>query len=213
MPLTRREHVLAEIGRLRLCATMRAKDAEIACDAMRAAVAGGFRMIEFTLNTPGALELIRAYADGGDLLVGAGTVLSPAQAADAVAAGAQFVVSPVCDPEVIAAAAELDVVSIPGTFTPTEMLTAHRCGADLVKLFPGPADPAAYVAAVLGPLPWLRIFPTSGTTPDNFLDILRAGAFGAAFVKSLFEPAEMARRDYAAIERRAAGIMERFGAS
>lgn len=177
---------------------------------MRAAVRGGFSMIEFTLTTPGALELIAEFAEDQDLLVGAGTVLSPEQAHEAVNAGARFLVSPVFDPEVVEAARHLDVVSIPGTQTPTEMLTAHRAGADLVKLFPAPADPAEYIAAVLGPLPFLRIFPTHGTTPDNFVTILRAGAFGLAFVKSLFVPQDMAGRNFAAIERRAAAISRRL---
>jgi Entner-Doudoroff aldolase len=212
MNRSRRQEVLAQILERQVQATVRTKDHELAAEAMRATVRGGFRMLEFTLTTPGAFDLIAEFARQPDLMVGAGTVMSPGEAADAVAAGASFIVSPVCDPEVIAAARALDVVSIPGTFTPTEMLRAHRCGADLVKLFPGPADVAAYVASVLAPMPYLRIFPTNGVTLDNFLAILQAGAAGVAFVKYLFAPADMARRDFAAIERRAADIFSRLEA-
>ncbi|MHC4094131.1 MAG: bifunctional 4-hydroxy-2-oxoglutarate aldolase/2-dehydro-3-deoxy-phosphogluconate aldolase [Planctomycetota bacterium] len=189
---SRRAEVLAEILRRRVSAIIRTNDQELAAEAMRAAVGGGFRVVEFTLTTPGALELIAEFAAEADLLVGAGTVMSPTQAREARAAGAKFLVSPVCDPQVIAAARALDVVSIPGTFTPTEMLTAHRCGADMVKLFPGPA------------------FPTAGVTLGNFLDILKAGAAGVGFVKPLFEPADLAKRDFAAIEQRAASVIARL---
>ncbi len=177
---------------------------------MQAAIDGGFRMVEFTLTTPGALELIAEFSRRSDLLVGAGTVLTVEQARQAVSAGAAFLVSPVCDPAVIAAANELHVVSIPGTFTPTEMLAADQAGADFVKLFPAPAHVADYVSAVLGPLPHLRIFPTAGVTADNFGDVLRAGAAGVGFVKSLFDPDAMRRRDVHAIRSRAEAIIGRL---
>ena len=205
-----RQEVLAEIQRRRVGAIIRTDDAALASEAMRAVVAGGFRMVEFTLTTPDALGMISEFARDPDLLVGAGTVMSPQEARDAVSAGAAFLVSPVCDPEVIAEARRLDVVSIPGTFTPSEMMTAHRCGADLVKLFPSPGDVAEYVTSILGPLPFLRIFPTAGVTPQNFVDVLRAGAAGVGFVRSLFDPVDLARRDFAAIQHRAAGIIERL---
>ena len=128
----------------------------------------------------------------------------------AVKAGARFLVSPITDAAIIAEAAALDVVCIPGAFTPTEMMAANRLGADIVKLFPAPADVADYVAAVLGPLPQLKIFPTAGVTSDNFLAILRAGAFGVGFVKSLFDPALLAKGDYTSIERKAADIISRL---
>ena len=89
------------------------------------------------------------------------------------------------------------------------MQTAHRLGADLVKLFPAPAGVAGYIRAILGPLPHLRIFPTAGVDLDNVIDVLEAGAAGAGFVRSLFDPELMSARDYAAIEARAAAICRR----
>ena len=203
------EGVLQEILKRRVSAIIRTKDQQLASDAMAAACRGGFRMIEFTLTTPGALELIADFSTKDDLLVGAGTVLELQQARDAVAAGARFLVSPVCDPEIIAEARRCGAVSIPGTFTATEMQTAHRLGADLVKLFPAPAGVAGYIRAILGPLPHLRIFPTAGVDLDNVIDVLEAGAAGAGFVRSLFDPELMSARDYAAIEARAAAICRR----
>jgi Entner-Doudoroff aldolase len=202
-----RENTLNEIRRRRVSAIIRTKDAELAADAMQAAVDGGFRMVEFTLTTPNALELIGRFAKNDALLVGAGTVLSRESVRGAADAGARFVVSPVCDPDVIDEARKLDLVSIPGTFTPNEMMIADRAGADILKLFPAPANVAEYVTAVLGPLPHLRIFPTAGVDAENFLDVLGAGAFGVGFVRSLFAPADLATRDFAAIRERAAAII------
>lgn len=205
-----RDETLHEIGRRRVSAIIRARDQALAREAMKAAVAGGFRTIEFTLTTPNALRLIEEFARDDELLVGAGTVLGLEQARDAVAAGARFLVSPVASPQIIAAAASLDAVSVPGVFTPNEMVTAQMYGADILKLFPSPGDVAEYISAVLGPLPHLRIFPTAGITPLNFVEILSAGAFGVGFTKSLFEAEDMAGRNFKAIERRAADLMERL---
>ena len=205
-PTNQKVATLEAIGRRRISAIIRTRSRQSAHDAMTAAVAGGFRMIEFTLTTPGALELISEFSENRDLLVGAGTVLTVDDARRAVDAGARFLVSPVCDAEVVAEAKILGAASVPGTFTATEMLAADRLGADLVKLFPAPADVPGYVRAILGPLPHLRIFPTAGVTPENFLTVLRAGAFGVGFVASLFDPAEIAGSDFRAIERRATDI-------
>ncbi len=170
---------------------------------MRAAVGGGFRVVEFTLTTPGALAAVTKFRQNPELLVGVGTVLTQEQAKDSVAAGAQFLVSPVVDPALIRWAVQNDVLIIPGTFTPTEMRAAHGAGAQVVKLFPGPADGPAYVKACLGPMPFLRIFPTAGVTEDNVQDFLRAGAFGVGFVACLFEPGDMVRGNYRAVQERA----------
>jgi 2-dehydro-3-deoxyphosphogluconate aldolase/(4S)-4-hydroxy-2-oxoglutarate aldolase len=206
MTMTRREALVDEIGKRRVSAIIRTRDRETARRAMQAAVAGGFRLVEFTSNTPGALELIAEFAADERLLVGAGTVLTPRQAADAVEAGARFLVSPVVDGEVIAAAGALDVPAIPGAQTPTEMMTAHRAGAEIIKIFPAPADLPVFVAQVLGPLRELKLFPTAGVTPANFLAVLEAGAFGVGFVTSLFDPADLAAGRFVAVEARARDI-------
>ena len=201
--------IVNEILQHRVSAIVRAEDQRLAAEAMQAAVEGGFRLGEFTLTTPGALELIAEFAEKPELLVGAGTVLTVEQARAAVEAGARFLVSPVCDPQIMAEAHKLGVPAIPGTFTATEMEIAHRAGADFVKLFPAPADLPSYIASILAALPHLRIYPTNGVTVENVLDVLRAGAAGAGFAKALFEPAWLADRDYAAIRRRAAEITRR----
>lgn len=200
---------IERIQRLRVSAIIRTKDRSLAADAMKAAVDGGFQICEFTLTTPGALELISEFSKRDELLIGAGTVLTPEQATAARDAGARYAVSPVCDPDVIHTARELGLAVIPGTFTPTEMIQAHRAGADFVKLFPAPANVAESVTAILGPLPFLKIFPTAGVDADNFLAVLRAGAAGVGFVRSLFDPSDLAERRFDRIKRRAAEIIQR----
>ena len=194
----------------RVSAIIRTQQESLADQAMRAAVEGGFEIVEFTLTTPGALGLIERFAAEKNLVVGAGTVMTTQQATDAVAAGARFLVSPICDPLILAQAAELDVVSVPGAYTPTEMETAHRLGADLVKVFPAPAGGVGFIQAIRGPLRHLRLFPTAGPTPDNFIEYLDAGCAGVGFVRSLFLPEDLEQERFGAIRDRAAGIIDRL---
>ena len=209
--MTRRKKILTEIEVRKISAIIRTDDKKLAADAMNAAVEGGFRIVEFTLTTPGAFQLITEFRKkDDDLLVGAGTVMSVGQANDAVNAGAQFIVSPVCNPEIISYAVEIDVVSIPGTYTATEMDTAHQLGADMVKLFPAPADIPGYLSAILGPMPYLKIFPTNGVDIDNMLSVLSAGAAGVGFVKTLFNPTDMEMNDFTEIKKRATAIFSRL---
>ena len=205
-----REHIKSELLERKISAIIRTDNQKVAEQAMQAAVAGGFRVVEFTLTTPGALNLITQFRENDDLIVGAGTVMSPTIAQEAVEAGAQFLVSPVCSVDVIQEAEKLDVVSMPGTFTATEMESAHRAGADFVKLFPAPANVAEYIRFILAPLPHLKIFPTSGVNLDNMLDVLQAGAAGTGFVRPLFNPEMIRNKNYDGIRQRAEAIVERL---
>jgi Entner-Doudoroff aldolase len=175
---------------------------------MEAAVRGGFRILEFTLNTPGALERIGEFSAREDLVVGAGTVLSVEEARAALSAGAAFLVSPVLDDEVVRAAGEAGVAVIPGTQSPTEMLRAYRLGAPLQKLFPAPGPGPAFVRACLGPMPFLRLVPTNDVDAANAADYLRAGAFAVGCGNRLFAPEDLDRGRFAAVERRAAAMLE-----
>ena len=205
-----REHIKSELLERKISAIIRTDNHKVAEQAMHAAVDGGFRVVEFTLTTPGSLNLITQFRENDDIIVGAGTVMSPTIVQEAVEAGAQFLVSPVCNVDVIQEAEKLDVVSIPGTFTATEMETAHRAGADFVKLFPAPANVAEYIRFILAPLPYLKIFPTSGVNLDNMLDVLQAGAAGTGFVGPLFDPEMIRNKNYDGIRQRAEAIVERL---
>jgi Entner-Doudoroff aldolase len=191
----------------RAVAVLRTPHAGAASPALHAAIRGGFRVLEVTLNTPGALERVAEFASTPDLVVGAGTVLSPGDVEAAVRAGARFLVSPVFDPEVHAAASELSVPLLPGVATPTEALRAHRAGAEVIKLFPPPAGGPAWVRACLGPLPFLRLVPTSGVDAGNARAWLEAGCVAVGFVSSLFDAEELAAGRFDRVEARARALL------
>ncbi len=202
------QEYLDSLWKERATAILRTQDRKVAADAMEAAITGGFRVVEFTLNTPTALELIARFSQRPELIVGAGTVLTPDDARRAVDAGARFLVSPVIDAEVIATAHQLEVAVMPGTHTPTEMWTAHQWGAQLQKLFPAPGHGPFYVRSCLGPLPELRIVPTNGVDADNVADWLRAGSFAVGFTTTLFEPSALEERRFDDIAATARTLLE-----
>ena len=197
----------AQLERTRIAAIIRATDGDRAARAADAVISGGFTIIELTLNTPGAIDLIARLAGRPGLVIGAGTVMTADQVRQAADAGARFIVSPHVDASVISAALACGAVVIPGAYTPTEMCAARRAGAHWVKLFPAPADIASYVRQVRGPFADMPVFPTAGVTPENFIDILKAGAVGVGFVSSLFRPDEMQAGDFDAIRARARSIV------
>ncbi len=188
-------------------AILRTSIGHAAKPAMESALRGGFKVIEFTLTTPGALEVIGEFSKRQGIVVGAGTVLTADDAKAAVDAGAAFLVSPVIDEAVIEAARSLGVAMMPGTHTPTEMLRAHRAGAALQKLFPAPGIGPTYIKACLGPMPFLRIVPTSGVDESNAAAYLQAGAFAVGFVTSLFDPDDLAAGRFDTIEQRARSLL------
>jgi Entner-Doudoroff aldolase len=198
---------VALLGQERATAILRTDVEAAAAPAMEAAVRGGFRILEFTLTTPGALERIAEFSRRPGLVVGAGTVLTVEDARAAVQHGASFLVSPVVDEAVIEEARRLGVASMPGAHTPTEMLRAWRAGAELQKLFPAPGLGHAWVKACLGPLPFLRIVPTNGVGAENAVAWLQAGAFALGFVAPLFDAAEVRVGDVGAIEARALRLL------
>jgi len=190
----------------RVMAVLRTDRQDVAREAMAAAVRGGLRVVEFTLSVPGALDLVGEFATREGLVVGAGTVLRVAEARAAVRAGAAFLVSPVCDEAVIRAAADLGVAVIPGCHTPTELLRAHDAGAPLQKLFPAPPGGPDWLRAVLGPLPFLRLVPTNGVTPENVDAWMAAGAWAVGMVTALFPAQDLAERRWDRVEARARAL-------
>lgn len=197
------EEFVEQFGREGASAILRTDNQEKAALAMEAAIRGGFRIIEFTLTVPGVYELVQDFSRRQGLVVGTGTVLDEEDAQKSVDAGARFLVSPVVDEVVITAANELGVASMPGTHTPTEMLRAHRAGAQLCKLFPAPAGGPGWVKSVLGPLPDLKIVPTNGVDESNIAQWKAAGVFAMGFVAPLFVPEDIAAGRWDEIEARA----------
>jgi 2-dehydro-3-deoxyphosphogluconate aldolase/(4S)-4-hydroxy-2-oxoglutarate aldolase len=201
------EAVLNSIREARAVAILRCNDHSVGRNALAAAVRGGFRVLEVTLSTPGAVELIAEIARDTRLLVGAGTVLTVEQARAAKLAGAGFLVSPVLDVEVVAEASRLGCVMIPGCATPTELWKAHRAGTPLQKLFPAPAGGPTWLRSVLAPMPFLRVIPTNGVEAENAAEWLAAGAFAVGCVRSVFQPDLLAAHAWDAIEARARTVL------
>jgi 2-dehydro-3-deoxyphosphogluconate aldolase / (4S)-4-hydroxy-2-oxoglutarate aldolase len=144
-----------------------------------ALAAGGIRAFEITMNSDAALDVIAVLAGRfapDQLLVGAGTVLSVAQAEGAVEAGARFLVMPHLDPAIVAWAVDREIPAFPGCLTPTEILAAWTAGAAAVKVFPASAVGPAFVRELRGPLPGIPLVPTGGVTLENAAAFIAAGA-------------------------------------
>lgn len=150
--------------------------------------AGGIRVLEVTLNSEDALNQIERLNKmiSDKMLIGAGTVLDVADAKAAVEAGAKFLISPIVDADVIRFAKDQNVVSIPGAYTATEIVQAHKAGADIIKVFP--VSDAAYIKALLAPLDKIRLMPTGGINLSNIKQFHDAGAvafgIGSALVQN-----------------------------
>lgn len=168
---------------------------------LAALLEGGVTRVEFTLTSPGANDAIRrAREEFGDrMVIGAGTVLTPEDARDCIEAGAQFLVTPTLSPDVVFEANAAEIPIACGTYTPTEMLEAHRAGADFIKLFPATRVGPGYVKDVLAPLPFLKIIPTGGVTVENAAEFLQAGAYSVAVGSNLVSPSAVAASDWAQV--------------
>jgi len=178
---------IEEIRKAGIIAILRKVPEEKLVAYIRAIVSGGVSALEMTLDSAGALQAIERFRQeyGERVFIGAGTVLSAAQAEDAVAAGAQFLVSPNVDRQVIAAAQRLAVPILPGVLTPTEIAEAKRAGVKIVKLFPARAFGPGYLKDLLGPFADMEFIPTGGIDYANAMEFIRAGAVGVGIGSSL----------------------------
>jgi 2-dehydro-3-deoxyphosphogluconate aldolase / (4S)-4-hydroxy-2-oxoglutarate aldolase len=188
-----------------IVAIMRRTESSLAVETAQALLEGGVEVVEVTLNTPGAEDMLRALtkAVGNRVLVGAGTVMSAEEVRRAFDAGAQFIVSPHTDPDVIEATRKVGAPSLPGAFTPTEIVRAWQLGASLVKVFPVGSVGPRYLRDVLAPLTQIPMVPTGGVTLENAAEFVRAGAKGLGLGSDLVSPKAVASRDFASIADRA----------
>jgi len=194
----------------RLIGIIRLKRYHHPVEIARALVEGGIKALEFTLSGEGALESITAARQAleRDIHVGAGTVLSPEDVAKACDAGAEFVVTPSFDPQVVVACERADLPIVCGAFTPTEMMNALLAGADLIKLFPARLGGPQYVRDLLAPYPNLRLVPTGGVSADNAADYLKAGAVAVAIGGKLVSQEDVDDERYFEITRRATACVQ-----
>ena len=209
MPRTKEQNfqAIADCG---VIAVIRAPSREALPDIAQALIAGGVVGIEVTMSTPKAIEGIEMLAHelGDKIVVGVGTILDAATAADAIHAGAQFVVSPAFDPEIVATTKRYGKISVPGAFTPTEIVRAWSAGADVVKVFPSTALGPGYFKDVLAPLPQIKLTPTGGVDVKNAGEWIKAGAVFLGAGSALVSKDAMAKKDWNAITNNAKAFVD-----
>ena len=174
-----KDEVLSALKSGGIIPVIRAASADAAVRTSEALVAGGIATLEITMTVPDALRAMRLVSErlGADVLLGAGTVTTTRMAADALDAGARFLVSPCVVADVIALARDRGVAILPGALTPTEVFTAHTLGGDIVKVFPASAvGGPAYLRALKGPFPYIDLCPTGGVNLDTIGEFIKAGA-------------------------------------
>jgi len=196
-----RDDVVRQLCTVGLVPVVRAESAENLLEIARALAAGGVPVCEVTMTVPGAIDGIRRLARevGDEVLVGVGSVTEPAQAEEAIDAGARFVVGPVLVPEVIDVARERDTAIVPGAYSPSEVYEAYTLGADIVKVFPASVGGPAYFKALLAPMPFLKLLPTGGVNLETAGDFIRAGAVTLGVGSALVRKDAVAAGDWATL--------------
>lgn len=193
-----------------IVAVIRAESPDLLADVAEALLAGGVEVMEVTFTVPGAVQVLEKVAGklGGRVLLGAGTVLDPETARAAILAGAEFIVAPSVNPQVIELCRRYSKLVMPGALTPTEIVAAWQAGADIVKIFPSELTGPKYLRAINAPLPQIRLMPTGGVNLDTASEYLRAGACALGIGGSLVEPQAVASGDLARIETLARKYVE-----
>lgn len=181
-----------------IVAVIRTSDGDELVSICEALVEGGIVAVEITMTSPGALEAISQAARvlQGKAIIGAGSVLDPETARMAMLAGADFIVSPCLNHDVIRMCKRYGKIVIPGAFTPTEIITAWEAGADVVKVFPATKLGPSFFKDVRGPMPQVKLTPTGGVNIDNLGDFLKAGAVFVGVGSALVNKQDVAERNW-----------------
>jgi 2-dehydro-3-deoxyphosphogluconate aldolase/(4S)-4-hydroxy-2-oxoglutarate aldolase len=205
-----KQEMMELIYKTGVIAIMRAKSSDQLLAAADAIKAGGVQVIEVTMTTPGALDVIRQATEryGADVLFGAGSVLDPESARAAILAGAQFVVCPTLNLKTIELCHRYSIPVVPGAYTPTEILTAWEAGADMVKIFPASVGGPDYFKAIKGPLPQVKLVPVGGVDLDTTADFIRAGADAVGVGGALVSQKLLEAGDFATLTERARRLCE-----
>lgn len=201
---------LKKIADLGLLAVLRAPSSEGCRRAVDALVETGVTGIEVTYSTPDAANVISGVVSdyGEDVVVGAGTVLTVAQAVEAADAGAEFLVSPGTDEEVISAMTSTNRVVMAGALTPTEVMKAMRMDVDVVKIFPGSLGGPSYLRSLRGPFPEVLFMPTGGVSTGNAADWFAAGAVALGAGSELASAKDIQAGDFASIREKASRFVD-----
>ncbi len=193
---------LAAILRTRVVPVIRTGSVERAEELADILVSGALEIVEITFTVPDAPAVIRGLRRRfPNILIGAGTVTDAATAEQAVAAGAQFLLSPALSPGMVEVARRHGILAVPGAYTPTEVLSALESGVELIKIFPAESGGPAHIRAILAPLPRARLLPTGGVRPDNVGEWFAAGAAAVGIGSALTGPSNRPV-DTAAVRKR-----------
>jgi 2-dehydro-3-deoxyphosphogluconate aldolase/(4S)-4-hydroxy-2-oxoglutarate aldolase len=201
---------LAKILEEGVVPVIRVSSAAEAFEVAKAIREGGISVIEVTMSVPGALDVMKEVTQrfGREVLLGAGTILDPETARAALLSGAKFVVTPTLNLEVIRMCKRYSAVVVPGSLTPTEILTAWEAGADLVKVFPiAQVGGPAYIRAVRAPLPQIPLVPTGGVNLQNAGEFIKAGAAAIAAGGELVDKKAVAEKKYSVIAENARSFL------
>jgi 2-dehydro-3-deoxyphosphogluconate aldolase / (4S)-4-hydroxy-2-oxoglutarate aldolase len=193
-----------------IVAVVRAQKADQVIPLSEALIAGGVIAIEITMTTPNAIEAIRDTKKklGDRAVIGVGTVLNEKVCRDAIEAGAEFVVTPICRTEFVSIARAANRPIMLGAYTPTEAQTAYEAGADFIKIFPADTLGPGYIKALRAPLPHLKIVPTGGVDVHNVADFLKAGCAALGVGGSLVPAKILQEGDWAGLTKRAQEFVE-----
>ena len=205
-----KEIILQKLKESGIVPVVRAKSSEEAINITEAVKEGGIKVIEITMTVPGAISVIKElsekYRDDPEITIGAGSILDGETARNAILAGAEFVVGPSLNQEMIEVANRYQKVVIPGAMTPTEVVKAMEAGADVVKIFPAALFGPKIIKAIKGPIPQARLLPTGGVNHDNVKDWFKAGSFAVGAGSAIVSGAE--KGDFDQVRDNAARFVE-----
>lgn len=206
----KKEKTLEVILKTKVIAVVRMRDPARIFDVTAALEKGGVKALEITMTVPGALDIIKKLAETktGDILIGAGTVFDAETAAAAIWSGADFIVSPIAEPGMIAACRAHHTFVAPGAFTPTEIISAWDRGADVVKVFPATSLGPQFFRDLKGPFPQLKLMPTGGVTAENARSYIEAGACAVGIGTALLDKALIESGDWAGLAEKARRLVE-----
>jgi 2-dehydro-3-deoxyphosphogluconate aldolase/(4S)-4-hydroxy-2-oxoglutarate aldolase len=199
-----REEIIASLLKEKVVPVLRLDSAELAERAIGCLREVGFRCIELTLTTPGALPLIASLSREKDIIVGAGTVLDAHAAEECIEAGAKFVVSPYVCRDLAKIAHDAQRAALVGAFTPTEVMASHREGADIVKVFPASSGGPAHVRHLRSVFPHITLCPTGGVSLENMQQFFDAGAALVGVGNAIMPLAALAKGELDAVRAHAA---------
>ena len=209
-----KEKILEKVKGAGVIAVIRGPSVDLTLKMVEALIAGGINSIEITYTTPNAALVVYSLDQrfGDDILLGMGTLTTPAQAQEAKDAGARFIVSPHCEEELASAMVATGLPMMMGALTPTEIVASHRLGSSIVKLYPGSLGGPKYLKSIRGPFPDIPIMPTGGVSADNVGEWYDAGAVAVGAGSNLC-PAKLAQDgDFDEITARAQGYIKAIDA-